>query len=94
MRVFAEQFSKVLNNHKNTDNNVINEILLREVIAELDKVPTWAEFMIAVAELTSDKAPGLNNVPSNAFKTMSEANLLHHFNSIVEFLEDRLDYLE
>ena len=54
---------------------------------ELDKVPTWAEFMIAVTELTNDKAPGLNNVPPNAFKAMDEANLRHHFNFIVEFWE-------
>ena len=41
VRVFAEQFSKVLNNHKKTDDNFINNILLRKVMTELDKVPTW-----------------------------------------------------
>ena len=41
VRVFAEQFSKVLNNHKKIDDNFINDILLRKVITELDKVPTW-----------------------------------------------------
>ena len=50
--------------------------------------------MNAVAKLTNDKAPGLNNVPPNAFKTMSETNLLHHFNFILGFWEDRLDYVE
>ena len=50
--------------------------------------------MNAVAKLTNNKAPGLNNVPPNVFKTMSETNLLHHFNFILEFWEDRLDYLE
>ena len=50
--------------------------------------------MIAVTELTNDKAPGLNKVPPNAFKAMNEANLRHHFNFIVEFWENRLDFEE
>ena len=52
-------------------------------MSELDDEPTWAEFMTAVVELTNDKAPGLNNVPPNAFKAMDEDSLLHHFNFIV-----------
>ena len=50
--------------------------------------------MNAVAELTNEKAPGLNNVTPDAFKTISETNLLHHFIFILEFWEDRLDYVE
>ena len=50
--------------------------------------------MNVVAELTNDKAPGLNNVPPNAFKTMYATNLLRHFNFILELWEDRLYYLE
>ena len=50
--------------------------------------------MTDVVDLTNDKAPGLNNVPPNAFKAMDEDSLLHHFNFIVEFWEDRMDYVE
>ena len=50
--------------------------------------------MTAVVELTNDKAPGLNNVPPNAFKAMDEDSLLHHFNFIVKFWEDGMDYVE
>ena len=50
--------------------------------------------MNVVAELTNNKAPGLNNAPPNVFKKMSETNLLYHFNFILKFWEDRLDYLE
>ena len=49
--------------------------------------------MNAVAELTNDKAPGLNNVPPNAFKTMYATNLLRHFNFILELCEYRPDYV-
>jgi len=45
-----------------------------------------------VKELTNDKALGLNNVPPNAFKTMTENNLLHHF--ITELWEGNTDFKE
>ena len=47
-----------------------------------------------VAELRNDNAPGLNNVPPNDFKKISGTNLLHHFNFILEFWGDRLNYVE
>ena len=37
---------------------------------------------------------GSTTSPPNAFKAMDEANLRHHFNFIVEFWEDRLDFEE
>ena len=94
MRLFAEHISKVLNNHKKTDDNFITDIIFREVMAELDKIPMWAKFIIDVSKLTNDKSPGISNVHPKYFKTISEANLLHHFNFIVEFWEDRQDYME
>ena len=50
--------------------------------------------IIAVTKLANDKAPGLNNVPPNAFKAMSDENLRHHFDFIIEFWENRLDFTE
>ena len=55
VRVFANHFKKVLNNHKATDTTVINEIKLREVMEELDKPPLWIEYICAIQELTNDK---------------------------------------
>ena len=43
--VFANQFKKVLNNHKMTDTTVINEINLQEVMGELDNPPLWTEYI-------------------------------------------------
>ena len=39
--VFANDFKKVLNNHKMTDTTVINEINLQEVMGELEEPPLW-----------------------------------------------------
>ena len=51
-------------------------------MGELDDPPLWTEYISAIQELTNDKSPGLNGVPPNAFKSMSEENLRHHFNFI------------
>ena len=92
--VFENHFKKVLNNHKTKDKTVINEINLREVMGELDAPPLWTEYIRAIQELTNDKSPGLNGVPPNAFKSMSEENLRHHFNFITKFWEDKVDFEE
>ena len=93
MRVFSAHFGKMLNYLKDTDDSLIDDIILREVSTELESTPEWAELIIAVVELTNDKSPGLNNVPPNAFKAMTGENLLHLFDLIVKFWEDRLDFV-
>ena len=92
--VFANHFNKLLNNHKTTDKTVINKINLQEVMVELDNPPLWTEYILAIQELTNDKSPGLNGVPPNAFKSMSEENLRHHFNFITELWEDKVVFEE
>ena len=79
---FANHFKKVLNNHKLTEKIGINDIHLQEVMGELDVPPLWTEFISAIQELTDEKSPSLNGVPLNAFKSMSEENLRHHFGFI------------
>ena len=59
---------------------------------ELDAPPLWTEFILAIQELTNDKSPGINGVPLNSFKYMSEENLCHHFDFITEFWEDKVDF--
>ena len=92
--IFVNHFKKVPNNHKPTHTTVINKINLREVMVELDNPPLWTEYICAIQELTNDKSPGLNGIPLNAFKSMSEENLCHHFNFITKFWEDKVDFEE
>ena len=92
--VFASHFKSFLNNHKPTDKIVINDIRLRDVMGDLKVPPSWTEFISAIQELTNDKSPGLNDVPPNDFKSMSEQNLRHHFNFITEFWEDKVNFEE
>ena len=90
--VFANHLKKVLNNHKTTDTTVINKINLREVMEELEDPPLWIEYIFDIQELTNDKSPGLNDISPNAFKSMSEENLRHHFNFVTEFWEGKVDF--
>ena len=55
MKTFSFHFGKVLNDMKPTDESVINKIQLQDTLTELDTPPEWAEFTIAVTELTNDK---------------------------------------
>ena len=48
-------------------------------MGELEVTPSWKDFNSAIQELTNDKDPGLNGVPPNAFNSMSEEKLRHHF---------------
>ena len=82
----------MLNNKKSMNNNVLNNINSQEVMNELDVPPYWKEFTEASKYLTNNKAPGLNGLPHNAFKGMSPENLKVHFNFIIEFWNDNLDF--
>ena len=63
-------------------------------MGELDDPPLCTEYISAIQELTNNKSPGLNGVPPNAFKSMSEENLRHHFNFITKFWEDKVNFEE
>ena len=54
----------------------------------------WTDFINAIQELTNNKTPGLNGVPQNSFKSMSEENLRHNFDFITEFWEDKVNFEE
>ena len=61
---------------------------------ELDSEITWEELQQAIAKLKNGKSPGLNDVPPDAFKSLTKnnlANLLEHLNS---FWHDEVDFEE
>ena len=93
-KMIVKHSGKVLNNKKSINVNVLNNINLCEVMNELDIPPYWKEFIEAVKDITNNKAPGLNEVPPNAFTAMSPENLKVHFNFILEFWNDNMDFEE
>ena len=56
---------------------MINKIKERQTMYELNYPITWEELKTEMEKLVNDKAPGLNKVPPNAFKSLSDQNLQH-----------------
>ena len=75
--VLGPHFEKVFNKHCPIECNVIDKIKQSQTMYELNEPITWAEIKTAIAKLANYKAPGLNNVPPNAFKSLSNSNLAH-----------------
>ena len=75
--VAGPHFDKVFNKHLPIEWKFINKIKKRQTMYELNEPITWAELKTAIAKLVNDKAHGLNNVPPNAFKSLSDQNLQH-----------------
>ena len=94
VRVFVSHFKKVLNNHKPTDREVVNDIDLCEVIRELYVPPSWAKFICAITELTNNKPPGLNGITPNTFKSMNKENFQHHFDFMTDFRKGNVEFEE
>jgi len=70
--VFTSLFKSLLNNNQLNHDTLLSDIRQREVMVELDAPP---KFKKAITELINDKVPGLNGVPSKAFKLMSDRHL-------------------
>ena len=85
MNVFHPHFKRVFNNHKEVDFTVLDLIPQQEMMQYLDGNITWAELKRAVANLKTHKAPGMNEVPPEAFKSMDDECLAQVLKYLNEF---------
>ena len=92
--VLGPHFEKVFYNHRPIEWKVINNIKQRQTMHELNKPISWAELKTAIAKLANDKAPGLNKMPPNAFKSLSNANLAHLLIFFNQYWEGEADFSE
>ena len=68
--VLGLHFEKLFNNHRPIEWKVINEIKKCQTMHEFNKPISWAELKTEIAKLANNKAPGLNKMPPNAFKSL------------------------
>ena len=61
---------------------------------ELNDPITWAELNTVIAKLANDKAPGLNKVPPNAFKSLSNKNLTHLLTFFRQYWKGEADFVD
>ena len=70
--VMGPNFEKVYTNHRHVAWDALIAISQREEMIELDSEITWEELQQAIAKLKNGKAPGLNDVPPDAFKSLTK----------------------
>ena len=90
--VMGLHFEKVYTNHQQVAWDARIAIPQRSEMIELDSEITWEELQQAIAKLKNGKAPGLNDVPPDAFKSLTKnnlTNLLEHLNS---FWHDEVNF--
>ena len=75
--MLGPHFEKVFNKHRPIEWNVFDDIKQRQTMYELNDPIAWAELKTAIAKPANEKSPGLNKVPPNAFKSLSNTNLTH-----------------
>ena len=75
--VLGPHFKKVFKNHRPIEWNVINDITQRQTMYELNESISCAELKTAIFKLANGNGSGLDKVPRNAFKSLSNANLTH-----------------
>ena len=66
--VMGPHFEKVYTKHRQVVWDTLDAIPQRSEMTELDSKITWEELQQAIAKLKNGKAPGLNDVPPDAFK--------------------------
>ena len=79
--VLGPHFEKVFVTDRPVTWNVVHDIELRDTVDGINGPIEWDELKAAVRSLANGKSPGLNDVPPDAFKALSNQNLdlLHGF---------------
>ena len=73
--VMGLHFEKVYTNHRQVLWDTLDAIPQRSEMIELDSEITWEELQQAIAKFKNVKAPGLNGVPPDTFKSLTKNNL-------------------
>ena len=70
--VFGPHFHRVFNYYRLIDWTVLDNIKKREVMDKLYHTISWDDIKKYTTKLANKKSPGLNSVPSNAFKALDD----------------------
>ncbi len=92
MSVFGMHFHKVLNTHRPVDNSVLNLINQKPCLTTIDPSITFREVKHAINKLKKGKAPGLNGIPPEALKAMSDTSRRTVHKHVSDFFEGKTDH--
>ena len=74
---WVEHFHGVLNQQSNFDSQVLDEIPQCPVADHLDAVPSREEVVLAIKQLATGKAPGIDGIPAEVLKCGGDCMILH-----------------
>ncbi len=92
MSVFGMHFHKVLNTHRPVDDSVLNLINQKPCLTTIDAPITFREVKHAINKLKQGKAPGLNGIPPEALKVMSNTPQRTVHKHVSNFFEGKTDH--
>ena len=82
--VMGPHLSKVYSNHRPVTWEVTNDIKQQDTVPDTDHYIKWEEIKLAITKLAIEKPSGLNDVPPDALKSLSNRNidiLLNFYNA-------------
>ncbi len=89
--IWEPHFTKVFNNNRDVDWTVLEEILQRETLWELENDIDYEEFEEALDGLANYKAAGENGVPPDVIKALKGINRERLYHWISEFWDGNQD---
>ena len=92
--VMRPHLSKVYPNHCPVTWEVTNKIKQRDTVPDIDHSIKWEEIKLAIAKLANEKPPGLNDVPPDAFKALSNRNIDILLNFYSAYWKGNIDFDE
>ena len=80
--------------HRPIDWKVLMDIEQRTTSWELDSSISWEVLRKAIAKLANGKSPGLNDVPPDIFKALTDGNLRTILAFLNSFWDNEVDFAE
>jgi hypothetical protein len=85
MEVASAHFHTVYNNQKDITPNVLDKLSNRNIVENIDAIPTFAEFNKNLDNLANDKAPGENGITPYLIKALDQDICMLLYNKLLSF---------
>ena len=90
--VMGPHLSKVHSNHRPVTWEVTDDIEQRDTVPDIDHSIKWEEIKLVIAKLANEKSHGLNGVPPDAFKALSNQNIDILLNFYTSYCKGKIDF--
>ena len=92
--VLAPHFERVYTRDRPITWEALDDIPTRHTVEGINQLIKWEEVKFAVRKLANGKSPGLNDVPPDAFKALSDQNLDLLHNLFNAYWRGEIDFTE